>query len=78
MWQAADAFARVRLVTEPAGAVGGGEDQRHAIADFRNEFVGVGGDDRKGSYPFTRSRGPWSPSTRKSRQPVTGPEGLPY
>jgi hypothetical protein len=32
---------RIRLVAQPAEVVGGRQDERHAIVNFRHQFVGL-------------------------------------
>jgi len=44
--------ARVGLITQPTGVIGGREDERHAIMDFGYQFIGIGRDDRESANPL--------------------------
>jgi hypothetical protein len=44
---------RVGLLAQPARVVAGGQDQRHAVVDFCDQLVGVGGDDRERADPVS-------------------------
>ena len=44
---------RVGLLAQSARVVAGGQDQRHAVVDFCDQLVGVGGDDRERADPVS-------------------------
>jgi hypothetical protein len=61
---------RVGLLAQPARVVAGGQDQRHAVVDFCDQLVGVGGDDRERADPV---------SSRTTAFRATGPaRALPF
>lgn len=45
--------ARVRLIAELAGIITWRDDDRHAVMDLGNQFIGIGGDDRESPNPVT-------------------------
>ena len=44
------------IVAQPADIVARREDERHAIVDFADQFVGVRRDHRESAYPFAGGR----------------------